>query len=73
MVRDGAEPVIGRAFARTVGAGPLARLLSMRNGLQHRQASRLRTARKGFVEGREFLIVEHEIARRGVLGGVLGR
>jgi hypothetical protein len=49
------------------------RLLTMRNGLQHRQASRLRAARKGFVERCEFLIAKQEIARRGVFGGVLGR
>ena len=73
MVRDGAAPVIGRAFARTVGAGPLARPLTMRNGLQHRQASRPPTAREGRVEGRDFRIAKHEVARRGVFGGVLGR
>jgi hypothetical protein len=57
----------GRAFARPDG------LLTTRNGLQHRQASRLRAARKGFVERCEFLIAKQEIARRGVFGGVLGR
>ncbi len=51
----------------------LARLLTLRNGLQHRQASRLRAARKGFVESGDFLVAEHEIPRRGVFGGVLGR
>src|ERR1700720_870637 len=40
--------------------------------LQHRQASRPRAPRKGFVQGRDFLIAEHEIPRRGIFGGVLG-
>ncbi len=40
--------------------------------LQHRQASRLRAARKGLVEGGDFTIAEHKPAGRRVVGGVFG-
>ena len=41
--------------------------------LQHRQAARFRTARKRLVERCDFAVAEHELAGRGVVGGMLRR
>src|ERR1700688_2702428 len=44
---------------------------SMRNvSLQHRQASRFRSTRKGRIERRDLVTAEHEVAGRGVFGGM---
>jgi hypothetical protein len=49
------------------------RLLTMREQLQHRQAARLRSARKGPFERRYLGSAERELAGRGVVGGVFRR
>src|ERR1700731_3821164 len=47
-------------------------LLTMRTRLlQHRQASRSRSTRKGFVERGDFVFAKHKLASRGIVGGVL--
>ena len=59
-----------RSEIRDVGVCP--DLLSS-SGLQHRQATRLRPAGKCPFKRSDFVVIQREIARRGIVGGVFRR
>ena len=60
-----------RRLARNSPLKPYLRVIG--RVYKHRQAARLRAARKGLVEGGDLVVTEHELAGRGIVGGVFQR